>query len=91
LPAFWVGLLYDAGAQSQAAHLVADFTAAEHEYLRTEVPRHALKTEFRGRPLKALAEEVVVARGESPAEIKLANYQDRWKGDVDPIYREYAY
>ena len=122
LPAFWVGLLYDAGAQSQAAHLVADFTAAEHEYLRTEVPRHALKTEFRGRPLKALAEEVVaiargglkrraraeaggpsdevhhldtlveiLARGESPAEIKLANYQDRWKGDVDPIYREYAY
>jgi glutamate--cysteine ligase len=122
LPAFWVGLLYDSEAQSRAASLVADFTAAEHDYLRTEVPKTALKTEFRGGPLKNLAEEVVtiardglrrrgraeeggpadevhhldtlveiLERGESPAEIKLANYHGRWKGDVDPIYREYAY
>ncbi|MDH3240555.1 MAG: glutamate--cysteine ligase [Alphaproteobacteria bacterium] len=122
LPAFWVGLLYDSNAQSRAAGLVADFTTAEHEYLRAEVPKRALKTEFRGRPLKALAEEVVaiardglkrraraeeggapdevhhldtlveiLERGETPAEIKLANYNGRWNGNVDPIYREYAY
>ncbi len=122
LPAFWVGLLYDARAQAEAAALVADWTAAEHDYLRAEVPRRALRTEFRGRPLSALAEEVVAIaraglarraraeeggaadevhhldnlveildRGQTPAEIKLANYEGRWKGCVDPIFREYAY
>ncbi|MEE8084136.1 MAG: glutamate--cysteine ligase, partial [Alphaproteobacteria bacterium] len=51
LPAFWVGLLYDAQSQAAAAALVADWTARDHQGLRAEVPRHALRTEFRGRPL----------------------------------------
>ncbi|HSR55717.1 MAG TPA: glutamate--cysteine ligase, partial [Alphaproteobacteria bacterium] len=64
LPALWVGLLYDAEAQAEAAALVADWTQADHEYLRSEVPKTALKTEFRGRPFLALAKEVVeIARG----------------------------
>ena len=121
LPAFWVGLLYDAEAQAAAAQMVADWTAADHAYLRAEVPRLALNTEFRGRPLMALAKEVVaisrgglarraridesgadevhhldtlediLERGLTPAEIKLANYEGRWHGNVDSIFSEYAY
>jgi glutamate--cysteine ligase len=33
----------------------------------------------------------ILDRGQTPAEIKLANYEGRWKGSVDPIFREYAY
>ncbi|MGE0651442.1 MAG: glutamate--cysteine ligase, partial [Alphaproteobacteria bacterium] len=59
LPALWTGLLYDDKALDAAWDLCKDFTLEEHEYLRCEVPRQALKTPFRGRPLLALAREVV--------------------------------
>jgi glutamate--cysteine ligase len=59
LPALWTGLLYDPGALDAAWDLCKDFTLEEHEYLRREVPRQALQTPFRGRPLLALAREVV--------------------------------
>ena len=49
LPALWVGLLYDSVAQDAAWQLVKDWTLADHEYLRREVPRAALKTPFKGR------------------------------------------
>ena len=64
LPALWVGLLYDQAALDAAWEMVRDWTQEEHDMLRREVPRRALKTEFRGRPLAALAREVVaLARG----------------------------
>jgi glutamate--cysteine ligase len=121
LPAFWVGLFYDPEAQAAAAALVSDWTDRDHVYLRDEVPRHALKTDFRGRPLIEVAREAVaisraglarrarldgegndevhhldtldeiLERELTPAEIKLANYHGRWQGDVDAVYREYAY
>lgn len=59
LPAFWVGLLYDASALDAAEALVQDWTAEDHARLRQEVPRLALDTPFRGRPLNALAGEVL--------------------------------
>ncbi len=59
LPALWVGLLYDGAAMDAAWDLCKDWTAAEHDYLRREVPRRALATEFRGRPLLELARELV--------------------------------
>jgi glutamate--cysteine ligase len=43
LPAFWVGLLYDATALDAAWDLVKDFTQAERHALRDGVPKHALK------------------------------------------------
>ncbi|MGB8378925.1 MAG: glutamate--cysteine ligase [Rhodanobacteraceae bacterium] len=43
LPAFWVGLLYDADALDEAWNLVKDFTIAERHLLRDGVPRHAFK------------------------------------------------
>ncbi|MEX0814399.1 MAG: glutamate--cysteine ligase [Dongiaceae bacterium] len=59
LPALFVGLLYDDAALDAAWDLVKDWTAAEREALRREVPRRALHTPFRGRPLRAVALEML--------------------------------
>lgn len=59
LPALWVGLLYDADAQSAAWDLVKDWQVDEMQALRDGVPKSALKTEFRGRPLQETAQRVV--------------------------------
>ncbi|MGO8865929.1 MAG: glutamate--cysteine ligase [Alphaproteobacteria bacterium] len=59
LPALWVGLLYDSVAQDAAWQLVKDWTIADHEYLRREVPRTALKTPFKGRTMRELALDVL--------------------------------
>ena len=55
LPAFWVGLLYGSTALDAAWDLVKDWTLEEHTFLRAEVPRRSLETEFRGRPLAETA------------------------------------
>src|SRR5262250_699032 len=78
LPALWTGLLYDQSALDAAWEMVRDWTQEEHDLLRREVPRRALKTEFRGRPLAVLAREVVaLARGGLTRRHKL----DRMGGD----------
>ena len=59
LPAFWVGLIYDAGVLDDAWRMVEDWTIEDHEYLRQEVPRHALHTKFRGRSMLDLARDVL--------------------------------
>jgi len=59
LPAFWVGLLYDDAALDAAWDLVKDFTMAERNALRDQVPRLALKTPFRGGTLLDLAREAL--------------------------------
>jgi glutamate--cysteine ligase len=58
-PAFWVGLIYDDAAQKAARALTRDWGAAELAELRRAVPRTALATPFRGRPLRELALEVL--------------------------------
>ncbi len=55
LPAFWVGLLYDKDARTAAYDLVKDWTHEEHEHLRAEVPRTALKTKHRNQTVQDLA------------------------------------
>jgi len=64
LPALWVGLLYDDAALAAAEALVRDWSPEEHATLRAEVPRQALDTPFRGRPLTALAGEVLTIAAE---------------------------
>jgi len=59
LPALWVGLLYDQGVLDQACEMIKDWTAGEREQMRADAPRLGLAAEFRGRPLAALAREVV--------------------------------
>jgi glutamate--cysteine ligase len=55
LPALWVGLLYDELPLDAAYDLVKDWTLAEHEYLRREVPRQGLDLPFRTRSLRDVA------------------------------------
>lgn len=55
LPAFWVGLLYDKDARTAAYDLVKDWTQEEHDHLRAEVPRTALKTKHRNQTVQDLA------------------------------------
>ena len=59
LAALWVGLLYDAAAQAEAAALVSDWTVEEIESLRRQVPRLALRAPFRGRTVRELALSVL--------------------------------
>ncbi|MEO8557476.1 MAG: glutamate--cysteine ligase [Rhodospirillales bacterium] len=59
LPTFWVGLLYDQAALDAAWDIVKDWTAEEHAFLRREVPKRALKTEFQGKLLSVLAQQVL--------------------------------
>jgi glutamate--cysteine ligase len=59
LPALWVGLLYDDVALDAASGLVADWTAAERDFLRSAVPVHGLTTPFRGGTLRDVAVRVV--------------------------------
>ncbi len=59
LPAFWVGLLYDDQSRAEACDMIADWTQEEHQYLRAEVPRFALKTSFRDGTVQDLALEAL--------------------------------
>lgn len=59
LPAFWVGLLYDAGALDAASRLIADWTKDERQALRDVAPRLALATPFRAGTLRDVAREVM--------------------------------
>ena len=59
LPALWTGLLYDQIALDAAFDLIKDWTVAEHETLRAQVPRLALKTPFRKGKLVDVAREMV--------------------------------
>ena len=59
LPALWVGLLYSQSALDAAWDLVKDFTLEEHNQLRTDVPKMALKTPFRGGTVGDLAGRVL--------------------------------
>jgi len=75
LPALWTGLLYDQTALDAAWDLVRDWTSEEHAALRRDVPRQALKTTFRGKPLQGVAKQVVeIARNGLQARCR----KDRW-------------
>jgi glutamate--cysteine ligase len=59
LPAFWVGLLYDADALAEASALVADWTSAERQALRDQVPRLGLAAPFHGGTVADVARQAV--------------------------------
>src|SRR5437868_7746584 len=59
LAALWVGILYDGTALDAACDLVADWTEAEREAMRREVPRLGLDTPHRSRTLRDIALEVL--------------------------------
>jgi glutamate--cysteine ligase len=59
LPAFWVGLLYDAEALDAAETLTRDWTYKEVKAMRDAVPAEGIGAEFRGRTLREVAREVL--------------------------------
>jgi glutamate--cysteine ligase len=121
LPALWVGLLYDGAALDAAYDLIADWTKAEREAMRAEVPKLGLDARIRSRTLRDVALEVldmareglhrrarrdecgedethyldalfsIAGSGRTPAAEMLDDYANRWDGDIDKVYEEYAY
>lgn len=121
LPAFWVGLLYDSTSLDAAWELCKDWTLAERNALRDQVPRLGLRAPLRGGTARAVAEQAIAisaeglrrrarlnrngvderiyleplleyaAAGISPADRKLALYHGAWNGDIDRVFREFAY
>ena len=59
LPAFWVGLLYDATALEAADQLTKDWSFDEVNVLRNAVPAEGLRAAFRGHTLYDTAREVL--------------------------------
>jgi glutamate--cysteine ligase len=59
LPAFWVGLFYDQTALDAAYDLIRDWTEAEREAMRAEVPKLGLDARIRSRTLRDVALEVL--------------------------------
>lgn len=59
LPALWVGLLYDDGAQQAVWDIVKTMTVAEIAQLRVDAPKLALDAPFRNGTVQELAKQVV--------------------------------
>ena len=59
LPALWVGLLYDDQALDQAYDMIKDWTPAEHQALRYNVPRDALNVSFRNGTVQDLSKQLL--------------------------------
>jgi glutamate--cysteine ligase len=59
LPALFTGLFYDAQALDEAWQLVRQWTKAQREQLRAEVPRLALHASIAGRSLREIAHDVL--------------------------------
>jgi len=59
LPALWAGLFYDKTALDVAHDLVADWSEAERDAMRTQVPKLGLDARIRSRTLRDVALEVL--------------------------------
>ena len=59
LSALWTGILYDQQALDAAWDLVKDWTAAERQQLRDEVPRAGFNAGVGGRKVRGLARDMV--------------------------------
>ena len=59
LPAFWTGLLYDSEAQSAALDIIKDWSIADLEQLRLDVPTMGLQTQFKGQSLQDLGKTML--------------------------------
>ncbi len=121
LPAFWVGLLYDADNLAACLDMTKDWSASEREQLRRDVTRLGLGARIHGRSVRDIAGELldlaydglarrgrladsgnheggfleslqrVVERGTTPAEVKLAAFEGEWGGDINRLFKSYAY
>src|SRR6478736_5998536 len=63
LPAYWVGILYDDDVLDAAWDLVKDWTAAERQKLRDEVPRLGFAATIAGQSVLQLAKTTIALAG----------------------------
>jgi glutamate--cysteine ligase len=63
LPAYWVGILYDDDSLQAAWDLVKDWTAAERQKLRDEVPRLGFAATIAGQSVLHLAKTTIALAG----------------------------
>jgi len=59
LPALWVGILYDDSSLDAAWDLIKNWTAAERQKLRDDVPKLGLAARIRGRTVYEIAGELL--------------------------------
>jgi glutamate--cysteine ligase len=87
LPAFWVGLLYDQGALDAAWDLVKGWSIADHDRLRSEVPKLGLKASNpAGGTLRDLAREALdIADRGLAARARLNAAGDSEQGFLAPL------
>jgi glutamate--cysteine ligase len=88
LPAFWVGLLYDQTALDAAWDLVKDWSIAEQQQLRDDVPRLALDARAPGgRALLDVAREVMtIADAGLKARGRLNGAGDSEQSFLNPLH-----
>ena len=84
LPAFWVGLLYDAQARDDAYEMVRHWTQEDREYLRREAPRLGLQTPFMGTTLQDIARNALAL---SEAGLRRRGLLDA-RGNDESLYLE---
>jgi len=88
LPAFWVGLLYDNQALTDAESYVADWTFDELFRLRNDVPKMALKTPFRDGTVKDIAQDVLeISKAGLRRRARLDSNGDDETSFLNPLYR----
>ena len=59
LPAFWVGLLYDADALAAAGDVAKDWSSEEREQLREDAAKFGLKAKVGGRTVQDIALDIL--------------------------------
>lgn len=88
LPAFWVGLLYDADNLAACLDLTRDWTTEERQRLRDDVARLGLKAEIRGRSVLDLARELLdLARQGLARRQRLNGSGDHEGGFLNPLHK----
>ena len=86
LPAYWVGLLYDADAQTDAWDMIKDWTIEEQAKMRDDVPRQGLAAPFRGGRVQDLAKQsLVIANSGLKRRARLDSAGNDESGFLDPL------
>jgi len=80
LPAFWVGLLYDADSLASCADIFKSWSAEEREQLRRDVARVGLAAEIQGRSVRDIAAELLALSGRGLERRQRLDEQGRHEG-----------
>jgi glutamate--cysteine ligase len=86
LPAFWVGIFYDDVSLDAAWEIAKDWSAAEREKLRADVPKLGLNAKIKGRSVREIAREVLALSRTGLVRRKRQLYDGRDESDfLEPL------